>query len=43
MEFGAADGQECNTRYLRWVNLNGDNRVKAMFIVYFLERIMIGM
>ena len=43
VEFGAADGQECNTRYLRWVNLNGDNRVKAMFIIYFSERIRIGM
>ena len=24
VEFGASDGQECNTRYLRWVNLNGE-------------------
>ena len=22
VEFGASDGQECNTRYLRWVTLN---------------------
>ena len=31
VEFGASDGQECNTRYLRWVSLNGDYRVKSIF------------
>ena len=30
VEFGASDGQECNTRYLRWVTLNGDYRVKSI-------------
>ena len=30
VEFGASDGLECNTRYLRWVTLNGDYRVKSI-------------
>ena len=40
VEFGASDGQECNTRYLRWVSLNGDYLLSSE--IYMLERIRIG-